>query len=119
MWRYNNLFKVIIIVVIIAAVFATEIVWNSNNITISGTVTMTAVKNYNNDSKYLIWVKKDDGGIVVIEDTDCFIRGKFDSSDMYGEIKKGHHYVFHLTGHRVRVFSLYENILDVTPTAVS
>jgi len=59
-------------------------------------------------SIYLIFT---DGGTFKIEDQLFF--GKWNSSDIYGEIEVGKTYEFQLFGYRIGILSEYQNILSV------
>lgn len=72
------------------------------------TVTRVERVNYDRDSKYLIFGKKE-----VYEDTDSLLFGKFNSSDIYGKIDPGHTYRFTVVGWRIPFFSKYRNILKI------
>lgn len=63
-----------------------------------------------NGSKYLIYTS---GG--VYENTDSFLFGKFNASDVYNNIEPGKKYRFTVAGWRIPFFSSYQNIVDVTP----
>lgn len=63
-------------------------------------------------SKYLIYGENENGDTVVYENTDSLFRGKFNSSDIYGEMKEGRTYEVKLVGYRLPFLSSYENILD-------
>lgn len=56
-------------------------------------------------SKYLIFTKNE-----TFQNTDFFLAGKFDSSDIYGKIEKGNIYRFDVAGVRIPFFSMYRNI---------
>jgi prepilin-type N-terminal cleavage/methylation domain-containing protein len=58
------------------------------------------------DSKYLIFA--DEG---TYENTDSLLNGKFNSSDVYGQLKEGHTYKCLVYGWRSHYFSHYPNIL--------
>jgi hypothetical protein len=75
---------------------------------VTATVTDKVVKNDGNSSTYLIFTDKG-----VFENSDSLVNGKWDSSDVYSQIKKGHTYVFHVRGIRNHVLSWYPNILNV------
>jgi hypothetical protein len=81
--------------------------------TYTGTVTDKVVKNYQDESKYLIFVDLDTGESVVFENTDSLLAGKFNSSDYYGQIKIGSKYEFKTIGIRIPAFSAYENIIEL------
>lgn len=58
--------------------------------------------------KYLIYTT---GG--TFEDVDSLLTGKFNSSDVYGELEIGHTYRLRVRGWRVPFFSQYPNILGI------
>lgn len=60
-----------------------------------------------NSSTYLIYTDKG-----VYSDSDSVLHGKFNSSDVYGQLQRGHTYDCKVHGHRVHVMSWYENILS-------
>lgn len=61
-------------------------------------------------SKYLVYT---DGE--VFENTDSLLNGKFDSSDVYGRLKRDQSYRCKVEGWRIPVFSMYRNILSCDP----
>jgi predicted membrane protein len=79
----------------------------------TATVTDKVVKNSKEHSKYLIFTEAENGDVRVFKDTDALFRGKFNSSDIYGEIKVGKTYQFKTYGFRIPFLSFYENITDV------
>lgn len=46
--------------------------------------------------------------------TDSWLKGRFNSSDVYGHILDGHTYTFHVIGIRVPILSHYRNIMIAT-----
>lgn len=60
--------------------------------------------------RYLIYTDKG-----VFEDTDSITNGKFNSSDVYGELNRGSKYDAVVYGNRVGWLSWYPNIVKVTP----
>ena len=60
-------------------------------------------------SKYLIFTKEGE----VFEDTDNLFLGKFNSSDIYGQIREGHTYRVRTSGYRMPALSYYRNIVSV------
>lgn len=75
---------------------------------VTATVTDKVVKNDGKSSTYLIFTDKG-----VYENTDSLVNGKWDSSDVYSEIKIGKTYTFHVRGIRNHFMSWYPNILNV------
>lgn len=61
----------------------------------------------NNDSKYLVFT---DNG--VYENTDTIWNGKFNSSDLYANIKEGKKYTCDVVGWRVPFLSWYPNLIS-------
>ena len=82
---------------------------------VSGTYTVTVtdkdIKNYKNDSKYLIYCRDENNEVAVFENEDTIIFGKFNSSDIYADIEIGAKYKFTTRGPRVPVLSMYPNII--------
>lgn len=59
-------------------------------------------------SRYLIWTEEGE----VFENTDQLLVGKFDSSDIQGQLKVGSKYHCSTIGIRNQFFSWYRNIYD-------
>lgn len=59
-------------------------------------------------SKYLIFTEKNG----VFENTDSWLRLKFDSSDMYSKLELKRKYRCRVYGLRIPFFSVYPNIID-------
>lgn len=59
-------------------------------------------------SKYLVFTDKG-----VFENTDSLLNWKFNSSDVYGELKEGQTYEAQVYGWRVPFLSLYPNIVAI------
>ncbi|ULT55409.1 DUF1523 family protein [Neobacillus drentensis] len=76
-------------------------------------VTDKTVKNTKEESKYLIFTEDKEGTTRVFKDTDSLLRFKFNSSDMYSQIKVNKTYKIKTYGLRVPFFSMYENIIEV------
>lgn len=64
-------------------------------------------------SKYLVFGDDDNGNSLVFENTDCFIRGKWNSSNIQGQLKEGSTYKVTVVGYRVSFFSMYQNIIKI------
>lgn len=60
------------------------------------------------ECRYLIHAREG-----TFENTDSLFVGKFDSSDIYAEIKEGRAYTAHVRGWRNHTLSTYENIISV------
>lgn len=61
-------------------------------------------------SKYLVFTDKG-----TFENTDSLFYWKWNSSDLYGRIRKGETYKAHVYGFRVGFLSWYKNIVSVSP----
>lgn len=64
-------------------------------------------------SKYLIFAEDKDKNSLVFENTDCLLRGKWNSSNIQGELKEGHAYNITVVGFRIPILSMYQNIIKV------
>ncbi len=64
-------------------------------------------------SKYLVFGDDENNESLVFENTDCLIRGKWDSSNIQGELKEGNTYKVTVVGYRIPFLSWYQNIIKV------
>ena len=101
----------IILVGTLVIVFLPQIIKYENNQTIEITIKDKYVKNgkSGNSSKYLV-VDTDNN---TYEVTDLFLKGKFNSTDIYNILEIGHTYRVEISGSRIRLFSMYPNINKV------
>lgn len=67
----------------------------------------------NGSSKYLVFGDDENGTALVFENTDTFIRGKWDSSNIQGQLKIGEKYKITVVGYRIPFLSSYQNIIKV------
>jgi hypothetical protein len=71
------------------------------------TVTVTdKVRTGGDNSKYLIFTDRG-----TFENIDSMVKGKYNSSDLYGQIKVKHTYTFHVRGVRSEFWSMYPNVI--------
>lgn len=77
------------------------------------TVTDKETKKDGETSKYLIFAEVD-GESKVFKNTDALFAGKFNSSDLQGELKVGERYEVKTIGFRIPILSSYENIVEVS-----
>lgn len=117
----NVKFIVVAVIIVLVVVFSIEI-FNFNDTEYTVTVTdkdrITESSedgdgNRNISSKYLVFADDENGKPLVFENTDCFIRLKFNSSNMQGQLKEGHTYKITVIGYRVSFLSWYQNIVKV------
>ena len=62
----------------------------------------------NDESKYLIFTEDE-----VFENTDTFVFLKFNSSDLYRDLRVGETYTVTVAGWRLPVLSMYRNIVRI------
>lgn len=78
------------------------------------TVTITdKERTHSGSEKYLVFGEDFDGNVIVFENSDSLLRGKWDSSNLQGELKIGSTYEITVVGYRVPLFSWYENIISI------
>lgn len=109
-WEDNKMVFIIVVGFIIS--FLIAIATNLNDHTYIATITDKERDNANDDNRYLIYAELEDGSTLVMENTDSFIRLKFNSSDLYGDLKVGETYKFRVVGYRYPFLSMYENIIS-------
>ena len=82
--------------------------------TVQMTVTEKNIKRtpYSNKDRYLIYGKTANDEIVVFENTDQLLWGKFDSTYVYGGIEVGKKYEFTVGGFRIPFLSWHQNIKE-------
>ncbi len=98
-----------LLVVIVSPFFFYRYILFSSAETVEDCVKKTErINNVNSDSKYLVFGEKE-----TYQNTDSIWRGKFDSSDMYGEIGEDECYEFKVQGWRIKYFSWYRNIYEL------
>lgn len=114
-------FIAVAVVIVLVAVFS-EVIFSFNDmeytVTITGKDRITESSkdsdgNYQPSSKYLVFADDESGNPLVFENVDCFIRLKFSSSNVQGQLKEGHTYKITVIGYRVPFFSWYQNIIKV------
>jgi hypothetical protein len=64
---------------------------------------------------YLVFARGEDGGHMVFQDTDSYLRGKLNSSDVYARLEIGTVWDLTAVGRRVRLLSWYPNIVSAEP----
>ena len=76
------------------------------------TVTDKETKKDGSTSRYLIYADTDEGD-KVFKNTDALFAGKFNSSDLQGELKVGKSYEVQTIGFRIPILSSYENVVEI------
>lgn len=105
-----------IIIVLISLIILLGLLPHAQRHTYNVTVTDKQIKRYDEDDKYLIFTKDDNGKVDVFENTDSLFELKFNSSDLYGELIPGNKYIMKTYGFRIPFCSSYENIINVSQT---
>lgn len=81
--------------------------------TYTATVTDKDIKNYDSDSKFLVFTKTEDEITKVFSmKDDTLINGRGNADDNYAEIEVGETYTFTAIGWEVPYVSEYENIIE-------
>lgn len=104
-------------ILVITILIADNAIFNFNDTDYTVTITdkdrIYSNNGKNASSKYLVFSDDENGNSLVFENTDCFIRGKWNSSNIQGELKEGHIYKITVIGYRVPIFSMYQNIIKI------
>ena len=115
--RNITISMVIIVVVMLLFVVGYQAIFNFNDteytITITDKERIYEGSSDTSSSKYLVFGDDDNGNYLVFENTDCFIRGKWNSSNIQGQLKEGNTYKVTVVGYRVSFFSMYQNIIKI------
>lgn len=100
--------QVIVAIAIVAILVIIPIAQRASQTIVTFIVEDKAIKRYDKDDKYLIYT---DNGTYEI--TDSLTYWRWDSSDLYGEIKVGKTYRAKVYGWRIPFLSSYKNIVSV------
>ena len=113
----KTFFVVIIIAVILVLSIGYEAIFSFNDTEYTITVTdkerVYEGSGDTSSSKYLVFGDDNNGNSLVFENTDCFIRSKWNSSNIQGQLKEGNTYKVTVVGYRVSFFSMYQNIIKI------
>lgn len=102
---------VILLCVVLVVVFDVATSFNDTEYTVTVTDKERVVEG--ESSYYLVFTEDKNGKILVFENEDNVLRGKFDSSNVQGELKIGYTYDIVVVGYRVPFLSMYQNIIEV------
>ena len=113
----RTFFVVVMIAIMFVLLIGQEALFNFNDTEYTITVTdkerIYTGSGDNSSSKYLVFGDDQNGNSLVFENTDCFIRGKWDSSNIQGQLKEGNVYKITVIGYRVPFLSWYQNIIKI------
>lgn len=103
-----ELIVILCIVFVLGSIVGSPIVDRCTKDTVTITIEDKAIKRHgDSDDKYLIYTDKG-----TFEITDSLAYWRWDSSDLYGEIKVGHTYECTVCGWRIPILSSYKNIIS-------
>lgn len=115
--RNKIFFAIIMIVAILVLLIVNEAVFSFNDTEYTITVTdkerIYEGSGNTASSKYLVFCDDENGNALVFENTDCLIRGKWNSSNIQGQLKEGSTYKITVIGYRIPFFSMYQNIIKM------
>ena len=110
--------KIIMIVIMLFIIVGFEALFSFNDTDYTVTITdkerVIQGSGDSTTSKYLVYADGENGESLVFENTDCIIRGKWNSSNIQGKLKAGHTYKITVVGYRVPFMSWYQNIIKVS-----
>ena len=110
-------FVAVMIAIMLVSLIAKEAIFNFNDTEYTITVTdkerIYTGSGNSSSSKYLVFGDDDNGNSLVFENTDCLIRGKWNSSNIQGQLKVGNTYKITVIGYRVPFLSWYQNIIKI------
>lgn len=102
----------VFLVIVVAFAILGDIFMSFNDTKYTVTIT-DKERTHSENEKYLVFAEDSDGNVMVFENSDSFLRGKWDSSNIQGELKVGNTYEVTVIGYRVPLFSWYENIIAI------
>ena len=102
---------VVLLCVALASAFSVATSFNDTEYTVTVTDKERVVDG--DSSYYLVFTENENGEVLVFENEDNVFRGKFDSSNVQGELKIGSTYDIVVVGYRVPFLSMYQNIIEV------
>ena len=114
--NYSFIVSAIMTVVVGVLIISGQFIFNFNDKEYVITVTDKERIVENNDdgfsSKYLVFGEDENGEVLVCENSDVLIRGKWNSSTVQGALKEGNTYKVVVVGYRIPFLSCYENIIS-------
>jgi len=101
----------ILIIIIFTSCYRSCSVGTGELRTVRAIVTDKGIKRIHDHDTYLVYTDTQDG-VEVFQITDSILAGRFNSADLYAEIKIGNTYDFGVRGDRNDVLSWYPNIYE-------
>lgn len=113
---FSFIIPVIMIVVVITLIIGGQAIFNFNDkeytITVTDKERIVEKRGDETSSKYLIFGEDENGDVLVFENSDVLVRGKWNSSTIQGSLKEGNTYKVIVVGYRIPFLSCYENIIS-------
>lgn len=103
----------IIVILVLIAYPVYALVGSFNEHEVNFTVDTTEVVTKSGNSSYLVYAE--DG--TVYQNTDNWLQGKTESSDLQNSLEEGESYTCTAVGFRISLLSDYENLLECEPTS--
>lgn len=116
--KTNIVVNIVIIVVALLCIIGGFAIFSFNDTEYTITITdkeRIYTGGEDGESKYLVFGDDENGTALVFENTDNFIRGKWNSSNVQGQLKIGNTYKITVVGYRIPFFSSYQNIIEINP----
>lgn len=107
--KKKGIIGVIIIVLLVLAIITIPIILSYTSVTTT-TITVTDKERINDgeSSYYLVFTENE-----VFKNSDSMLQWKFDSSDVYNDLKIGKTYIVKVNWFRIPFLSAYRNILEI------
>ena len=107
--KFIVIFYFLLVIVGLGLVIRTAAIEYGNNQVIEITIKDKYIKNGGKSGKYLIV----DSNGNTYQVTDLLFKGKFNSTDIYNQLEIGKTYKVEISGKRIHIFSMYQNINKV------
>lgn len=103
---------------VVALIVITPIrAWGTFDTVTNVTVTDMQIKRSGDSDRYLIFTEDANGVREVFKNTDAWLNGKINSSDVWADVSVGDTCTFEVNGWRNRLFSWYRNVLETECTS--
>ena len=106
-------FTIIALIVVLLMIVGIAAATSFNDTEYTVTITDKERVVESDSSYYLIFTEDQNGEVLVFENADNIFRGKFDSSNIQGELKIGCTYNITVVGYRIPFLSMYQNIIEI------
>ncbi len=106
---------IFVLLVVLSVLFTLPFTFNDKEYTITITDKERIVEADGESvySKYLVFGVDENGNVLVFQNADEWIRGKWNSSTIQGSLEVGKTYAVVVVGYRIPFLSCYENIISV------